>query len=65
MLPHLRIQPVPSIRALSRALGRDDKRVHADVRALVTAGLIDQEQGILRTDFDDIQTSIKIRKSAA
>jgi predicted transcriptional regulator len=60
LLRHLRRQPVPSIAALARALGRDYKRVHSDVEALTAAGLIDRTPAGLRADYDEIRTTIAI-----
>ena len=60
LLRHLRRQPVPSIAALARALGRDYKRVHADVEALAAAGLIDRAPTGLRADYDEIRASIAV-----
>jgi predicted transcriptional regulator len=35
-------EPAPSIRAFAGSIGRDYRRVHEDVTALVEAGLIEQ-----------------------
>ncbi|MEO3999022.1 hypothetical protein [Mesorhizobium sp. CAU 1732] len=58
MLRHLHRHPTPSIRALSRDLGRDFKRVHEDVTALEAIGLIEREDGMLRADYDEIRAAI-------
>ncbi|WP_187371280.1 hypothetical protein [Methylobacterium oryzihabitans] len=42
LLRHLAREPAPSIRALAGSVGRDYRRVHDDVTALVEAGLIEQ-----------------------
>ena len=60
VLRHLRRQPERSIAALARALGRDYKRVHEDVEALVGAGLVDRDETGLHTDYDEIRTSIAL-----
>jgi len=60
LLRHLRRQPVPSIAELARALGRDYKRVHADVEALAAAGLIDRTPDGLRATYDEIRTTIAV-----
>ena len=60
LLRHLRRQPVPSIAELARALGRDYKRVHADVEALAAAGLIDRTPDGLRAAYDEIRTTIAV-----
>ncbi len=65
LLRYLRRHPTPSIRALSRALGRDYKRVYEDVQALAAVGLVDKDGGVLRADYDEIQASIKVNESAA
>jgi predicted transcriptional regulator len=44
--------------ALARALGRDYKRVHEDVEALVAAGLLDRSEAGLRADYDAIQIAM-------
>jgi predicted transcriptional regulator len=58
LLRHLHRHPAPSIRALSRDLGRDFKRVHEDVTALAGVGLIEHEDGMLRADYDEIRAAI-------
>lgn len=65
MLRHLHRNPAPGIRALARALGRDYKRVHQDVQALIAVGLVDNEDGTLRADYDEIRASIKMTGKAA
>jgi predicted transcriptional regulator len=47
-----------SVLALARALGRDYKRVHEDVEALVAAGLLDRSEAGLRADYDAIQIAM-------
>lgn len=42
LLRHVHRHPARSIRALAAALGRDYRRVHADVEALAGAGLLDR-----------------------
>jgi predicted transcriptional regulator len=65
LLRYLRRNPTPGIRALARALGRDYKRVYEDVQALMAVGLVDNEGGILRADYDEIRASIKVSDRAA
>jgi predicted transcriptional regulator len=65
LLRHLHREPAPSIRALARALGRDYKRVHADVAALAAVGLVEQRDGRLRADYDEIQAVIRVKDVAA
>lgn len=65
LLSYLRGHPTAGIRALARALGRDYKRVHGDVRALIAVGLVENDGGVLRADYDEIQASIKVNQTAA
>jgi predicted transcriptional regulator len=46
LLRHVHRHPARSIRALAMALGRDYRRVHQDVEALVQAGLLDRDEGV-------------------
>jgi len=48
------------VRALAKALGRDYRNVHADVQALMAAGLLDTADGGVRADYDAIETRIAI-----
>lgn len=65
LLRHLHAHPAPSIRALARDLGRDFKRVHEDVTALESVGLIERDDGTLRAGYDEIQTTISVGSHAA
>lgn len=65
LLRHLHERPAPSIRELARELGRDFKRVHEDVTALASVGLIDRSDGTLRAGYDEIRTSITLTPHAA
>ena len=58
LLYHVHRRPPQSIRALANALGRDYKRVHEDVEALVEAGLLDRDETGLRADYDAIQIAM-------
>ncbi|MGN6550045.1 MAG: HVO_A0114 family putative DNA-binding protein [Pararhizobium sp.] len=58
LLRHLHRQPSRSIAALARNLGRDYKRVHADVEALEAIGLIERNETGLHADYDEIRTAI-------
>ena len=60
LLRHVHRHEVTSVRALAKALGRDYSNVHADVRALTAAGLLDATDGSLRADYDAIETRIAI-----
>ena len=54
LLRHLHNHPEPSVSALARALGRQYRRVHADVAALEQPGLLDRSEGEVRTTTDRI-----------
>jgi predicted transcriptional regulator len=60
LLRHLHRNPATSILALSKALGRDYKAVHGDVKALEAAGLVDQTEDGLRADYDEIRTTLSL-----
>ncbi|MSV29268.1 MAG: hypothetical protein EXQ52_11105 [Bryobacterales bacterium] len=60
LLRYVRRHNVTSVRALAKALSRDYSNVHADVRALASAGLLDSANGALRVDYDAIETRIAI-----
>jgi hypothetical protein len=60
LLSNVRRNPVTSIRALAKALGRDYSNVHADVQALAGAGLLDSTSKGVRADYDAIETRIAI-----
>ena len=65
LLRHLHRHPAGSIRALARDLGRDFKRVHEDIKALESVGLIEREGRMLRADYTVIQASILLDAAAA
>lgn len=60
LLSYVRRHKVTSVRALAKALGRDYSNVHADVKALASAGLLDTYDGGVRADYDAIETKIAI-----
>ncbi len=60
MLRHVHHSPPRSIRALSIALGRDYRRVHEDVEALVAAGLMERDASGLRADYDSAVVATRI-----
>ncbi len=60
LIRHLHRSPERSVAALARSLGRDYKRVHEDVEALVAAGLIERSEAGLSADYDVIQTRIAL-----
>jgi predicted transcriptional regulator len=55
LLRHVHKHPEQSIRALARALGRDYKRVHEDVKALSEAGLLEQDGDGIRAEYEAIE----------
>ena len=60
MLRHLHQHPEPSVSGVARALGRQYRRVHADVAALEEAGSLDRSQGMVHTTADRISTEIQL-----
>lgn len=60
LLRHVHRHPPRSIRALSIALGRDYRRVHEDVEALVTAGLLDRDATGLHADYATVRMETRI-----
>jgi len=60
LLRYVRHHNVASIRALAKALNRDYSNVHADVKALASAGLLDNSADGVRADYDAIETKIAI-----
>jgi predicted transcriptional regulator len=60
LLHYVRRHNVTSIRALAKALDRDYSNVHADVRALAGAGLLDATSKGVHADYDAIETKIAI-----
>lgn len=60
LLRHLHAHPMPSVNALAGALGRQYRRVHADVVALEEAGLIDRSHGEVRATADRLQAEVRL-----
>jgi len=60
LLRHLHAHPEPSVSALARALGRQYRRVHADVTALEHAGLLARSNGSVRATTDTIRADIRL-----
>jgi predicted transcriptional regulator len=60
LLRYVRRNHVTSVRALAKALKRDYSNVHADVKALAGAGLLDATAKGVRADYDAIDTKIAI-----
>jgi predicted transcriptional regulator len=65
LLRHLHQRPAESVRALSRDIGRDFKRVYEDVKALEAVGFIERSDGWLHADYDAIRATILLDASAA
>ena len=60
LLKHVHRQPARSIRALALAIGRDYRRVHDDVEALVMAGLLDRGPEGLRAEYDTVHIETRL-----
>jgi predicted transcriptional regulator len=54
LLRSVRRPSVPSVRALAKKLKRDYSNVHADVKALTGAGLLETGSRGLQADYDTI-----------
>ena len=63
LLKYVHSHPVRSIRALSQQLKRDYRRVHDDVDALATAGLLERNGRVVRADYDGINSSFRFDHS--
>jgi predicted transcriptional regulator len=60
LLRYVRRHNVTSVRALAKELKRDYSNVHADVKALAGAGLLEATAHGVRADYDAIETRIAI-----
>ncbi len=60
LLRYIHGHQVASVRALAKALKRDYSNVHADVQALIAAGLLETGEEGLQADYDVIETKIAI-----
>ncbi|HEY4801526.1 MAG TPA: hypothetical protein VIH96_02800 [Paraburkholderia sp.] len=60
LLRHLHRQGAESIKALAESLGRDYKRVHEDVVALETAGMIVREGNRLSAPWDAVSAEVAL-----
>lgn len=56
----LQVWPVPRVAGLARTLGRDYKRVHEDVSALVHAGLLVRDEHGIRAPYDSVQAIVSL-----
>ena len=59
MLRHVRQHPA-NITELAKILGRDYKRVHADVSALAHAGLIVRDENGIRAPYASVQATVSL-----
>ena len=60
LLKHLRRHPATSISALAKTLGRDYKRIHADVSALAHAGLIVRDEKGIRAPYGNVHAAVSL-----
>lgn len=60
LLRHVHQNPAKNIRALARSLRRDYRRVHEDVEALETAGLLDRDKDGLRAEYDAFDVAMRV-----
>ncbi len=60
LLKHVHAHPEPSISALARSLGRQYRRVHADVAALESAGLLARRAGSVHATADTLKADIRL-----
>jgi len=63
LLRYVHSHQVRSIRALSVQLKRDYRRVHDDVEALATAGLLERHGRAVRADYDGINSTFRFDQS--
>lgn len=64
LLRAVHAKPAPSVRALAQRLNRDYKRVHADVEALGTVGLLVRNDNGISAPYDVIQADLDLRAAA-
>lgn len=60
LLRHVRQHPADTVAALAKSLGRDYKRVHEDVAALVHAGLLERDTQGIRAPYDSVHTEVSL-----
>ena len=60
LLRHVHRHPARSIRALALALGRDYRRVHEDVEAVMEAGLLDRDESGLHADYETVRIETRV-----
>jgi predicted transcriptional regulator len=60
LLRHVRRQGPASIKAIAEGLGRDYKNVHADVQALLAAGLLEKDGARIVAPWDEVSASLAL-----
>ena len=60
LLRHLHAHPEPSVSALARALGRQYRRVHADIAALEGIGLVARADGSVTVTADTVTAEVQL-----
>ena len=60
LLKHVHAHPEPSVSALARSLGRQYRRVHADVAALEEAGLLARSGDGVHATADTLKADIRL-----
>jgi predicted transcriptional regulator len=63
LLKYVHGHQVRSVRALSVQLKRDYRRVHDDVEALATAGLLERNGRVVRADYEGINSTFQFEQS--
>lgn len=64
LLREVRRESAPSVRFLASRLGRDYKRVHGDVDALLAVGLLARDETGISAAYDVIQADFDLRDVA-
>lgn len=64
LLRHIAQHEGLNMHQLAKAIGRDYKNVHTDVKALEGLGLIERDNGKLVTPFDEIEIKVDLKKAA-
>ena len=60
LLRHIHQHPAKNIRVLAQALGRDYRRVHEDVEALESAGLLERDKAGVRAEYDAFDVQMRV-----
>lgn len=64
LLREVHAHPAKDVRALSNTLARDYKNVHADVTALVRAGLLSRDEQGVQAPYDVITAEMRLQVRA-